>query len=132
MREWLITLLVALVAATPGIYAAVSTRRKLHAETVKITGDDLRETNLQLIEDNKRLRAHLREFDDALKEIRMEMATMRRDHDAEIALLRAQNMEQQSAIKSLQAENEDLCRGVELLRAQVQRLGQQPAYMRKR
>jgi|GEM_PF-5321583 len=84
-----------ILGVAAGMFTIRAQNRKLHAEACKteqeaenVQDESLRQTNAQLVQDNQRLRENLRQFDDEFKNIRIEMATMRREHDAEIATMR--------------------------------------------
>ena len=154
MSDWF-TVLAALLATIPGVYAILANRRKVNAETVKTMGDDLRATNAQIVADNQRLRDNLAAFDEHLKCLRLEMAETRTAHDAEIAALRQVNADLRTDVETLRSENADLSallktqgqriteletenaalrEGIETLTQQVECLGETPAYrlIRKR
>jgi len=154
MSDWF-TVLAALLATIPGVYAILANRRKVGAETIKTMGDDLRATNAQIVTDNQRLRDNLAEFDERLKCLRLQMAEMRAMHDTEIEALRQVNTDLRADVETLRTENADLSallktqgqriteletenaalrEGIETLTQQVERLGETPAYrlIRKR
>lgn len=154
MADWF-TILAALLATIPGVYAILANRRKVNAETIKTMGDDLRATNAQIVTDNQRLRDNLAEFDERLKCLRLQMAEMRAMHDTEIEALRQVNTDLRADVETLRSENADLSallktqgqriteletenaalrEGIETLTQQVERLGETPAYrlIRKR
>lgn len=131
MGDSWIAIVVALIAAVPGVYAVIANLRKNRAEAT----DSISDAAVQLVEplrcENVTLRQQVtdmqQEIDQVRKEIgiiRVENATLRGD----ITQLRDDNATLRTAIAALRAENEELVEGVAALTRQVETLGQRPVY----